>query len=123
MRGFKIISLNACLNTDSIFRYLWGRKANHRLSNHNCFELMSASAAPLAAAAGTDPAPGSRRTVVDKDLVPDLSLSLFMPGIICSTNADHSSEKYNLTIKAYRSPAGDKSKTSICTKYIYIYIY
>lgn len=34
-----------------------------------------------AAAAGTDPMAGRRSTVVDKDLVPDLSLRLFMPEI------------------------------------------
>lgn len=35
----------------------------------------------MAAATGTDPKAGRRRTVVDKDLVPNLSLRLFMPEI------------------------------------------
>lgn len=61
---------------------------------------MSASAASLAAAAGTDPVPGRRRTVVDKNLVQDLSLKLFISEIICSGNSDHSSEKNHLTVAA-----------------------
>ena len=50
---------------------------------------LSAGAAPLAAAAaGTDPAAGRRSSVVDKDLVPDLSLRLFMPEIRFRPNTD-----------------------------------
>lgn len=55
---------------------------------------MSTGATPLAAAAaaaGTDPAAGKRSAVVDKDLVPDLSLSLFMFEITYRTDTDSAS--------------------------------
>lgn len=49
------------------------------------------AAAAAAAAAGTDPTAGRRSTVVDKDLVPDLSLRLFMPEIRYRPNTDRAS--------------------------------
>lgn len=52
---------------------------------------MSAGAAPLAAVAGTDPVAGRRSAVVDKDLVSDLSLRLFMSEIRYRTNIDRAS--------------------------------
>lgn len=50
---------------------------------------MSAGTAPLAggAAAGTDRVSGRRRAVVDKDLLPDLSLKLLMLEILCGANS------------------------------------